>query len=65
MNPTVTYDELSGPDLDAARWSTPRLPLPGGGEHVPLDPNTELAVGEGCTSTCPWAAAGRGSRSST
>jgi Family of unknown function (DUF6081) len=24
-----------------------RLPLPTGGEHVPLDPNAELAVGEG------------------
>jgi hypothetical protein len=43
----VTYDELRGPDLDAARWEQPRLPLPNGGEHVPLDPNAELAVGEG------------------
>jgi hypothetical protein len=43
----VTYDELTGPDLDAARWSSPRLPLPTGGEHIPLDPNAELAVGEG------------------
>lgn len=43
----VTYDELSGPDLDAARWGPARLPLPTGGEHVPLDPNAELAVGEG------------------
>jgi hypothetical protein len=42
----VTYDELSGPDLDAARWSPARLPLPTG-EHIPLDPNAELAVGEG------------------
>jgi hypothetical protein len=24
----VTYDELRGPDLDAARWSAARLPLP-------------------------------------
>ena len=24
----VTYDELRGPDLDAARWSPARLPLP-------------------------------------
>jgi hypothetical protein len=24
----VTYDELGGPDLDAARWSPARLPLP-------------------------------------
>jgi Family of unknown function (DUF6081) len=43
----VTYDELRGPDLDAARWSPARLPLPTGGEHLPLDPNAELAVGEG------------------
>src|SRR5919108_1663331 len=42
----VTYDELGGPALDAARWSPARLPLPTG-EHVPLDPNAELAVGEG------------------
>jgi hypothetical protein len=43
----VTYDELRGPGLDAARWSPARLPLPTGGEHIPLDPNAELAVGEG------------------
>jgi hypothetical protein len=43
----VTYDEPNGPDLDATRWSPARLPLPTGGEHVPLDPNAELAVGEG------------------
>ena len=43
----VTYDELGGPDLDAALWSPARLPLPTGGEHIPLDPNAELAVGEG------------------
>jgi Family of unknown function (DUF6081) len=42
----VTYDELGGPDLDAARWSPARLPLPTG-EHIPLDPGAELAVGEG------------------
>jgi len=42
----ATYDELRGPDLDAARWSPARLPLPTG-EHTPLDPNAELAVGEG------------------
>ena len=24
----ITYDGLSGPDLDAARWSPARLPLP-------------------------------------
>ena len=43
----VTYDDLRGPDLDAARWSPARLPLPTGVEHVPLDPNAELAVGDG------------------
>jgi hypothetical protein len=43
----VTYDEFRGPDLDAARWSPARLPRPTGGEHVPLDPNAELTVGEG------------------
>jgi hypothetical protein len=43
----VTYDELRGPDLDPARWSPARLRLPTGGEHIPLDPNAELAVGEG------------------
>ena len=43
----VTYDELRGPDLDATRWSPARLPLPTGGEHLPLDPNAALAVGEG------------------
>src|ERR671925_391410 len=43
----LTYDELRGPDLDAAYWTPARLPLPTGGEHVPLDPNAELAVGEG------------------
>ena len=42
----VKYDELRGPDLDSARWSPARLPLPTG-EHTPLDPNAELAVGEG------------------
>ena len=42
----VTYDELKGPDLDASRWAPARLPLPTG-EHIPLDPNAKLAVGEG------------------
>jgi hypothetical protein len=35
----ITYDELRGPDLDAGRWETARLPLPTGGKHVPLDPS--------------------------
>jgi Family of unknown function (DUF6081) len=43
----VTYDELNGPDLDLTRWIPLRLPLPTGGEHIPLDPNAELTVGEG------------------
>src|SRR5215203_4758298 len=43
----VTYDELRGPDLDAARWGPTRLPLPTGGEHIPLDPNADVAVAEG------------------
>jgi hypothetical protein len=43
----VTYDELGGPDLDTERWRPARLPLPTGGEHIPLDPNAELAVGDG------------------
>ena len=43
----ATYDEFKGPDLDAGRWSPARLPLPTGGDHLPLDPHAELAVGEG------------------
>ena len=43
----VTYDELQGPDLDAARWSPMHMPLPTGGEHIALDPNAAVAVGEG------------------
>jgi hypothetical protein len=41
------YDDFSGPDLDAARWAPVHLPLPTGGEHIPLDPNAELAVDAG------------------
>jgi Family of unknown function (DUF6081) len=43
----VSYDALRGPDLDTARWIPLRIPLPTGGEHIPLDPNAQLAVGEG------------------
>ena len=43
----ISYDEFTGPDLDAARWSPARLPLPTGDVHVALDPNAELAVGDG------------------
>ena len=42
----VTYDELRGPDLDDALWNPARLPLPTG-EHVPVDPNAEVSVGDG------------------
>ena len=41
------YDELTGPDLDADLWTPARLPRPTGGEHIPLDPNAEVAVGDG------------------
>jgi hypothetical protein len=43
----VSYDELSGPGLDAACWTDARLPLPTGEAHIPLDPNAELTVGGG------------------
>jgi hypothetical protein len=43
----VTYDELTGPDLDPARWTHARLPLPTGGDHVPVDPAAEVTVGAG------------------
>jgi hypothetical protein len=43
----VVYDDMSGPDLDEARWAPARLPLPSGEEHVPVDPNAEVVVGEG------------------
>jgi Family of unknown function (DUF6081) len=46
MTDFVTYDELTGPDLDPERWTPARLPLPTG-EHLPLDPNAELTVGDG------------------
>ena len=42
----VTYDELEGPELDSARWEPARLPLPTG-EHLPVDPDAEVSVGEG------------------
>jgi hypothetical protein len=44
---SATYDELKGPDLDDAHWYPAPLPLPTGGEHIPLDPNAEVTVGEG------------------
>jgi hypothetical protein len=42
----VTYDDFTGPDLDATRWDAAHLPLPTG-EHVPIDPNAEVVVGDG------------------
>ena len=42
-----TYNDFEGPDLDAGRWIPARLPLPTGGEHLALDPNAEVAVGDG------------------
>src|SRR5215211_8206905 len=46
MNGFVTYDELKGPDLDETLWKPARLPLPAG-EHIPVDPNAQVAIGEG------------------
>jgi Family of unknown function (DUF6081) len=43
----ATYDELAGPELDPARWTAARLPLPTGDEHVPLDPNAQITVSDG------------------
>jgi hypothetical protein len=43
----VTYDQLEGPDFDPARWTPVRLPLPTGGDHLPLDPNAEVTVDHG------------------
>ena len=42
----VAYDDLVGPDLDPARWSPVRLPLPTG-EPAPLDPGAQLTVTDG------------------
>jgi len=42
----TTYDELPGPGLDVGLWDLARVPLPTG-EHIPLDSNAEVAVGEG------------------
>ncbi len=47
MSGFVSYDELTGPQLDPARWVPARLPLPSGDVHVPLDENAQLAVGDG------------------
>jgi Family of unknown function (DUF6081) len=43
----VVYDEFTGAELDAGRWSVDPLPLPGGGSHLPRDPNAEVVVGDG------------------
>jgi hypothetical protein len=42
----ITYDELRGPDLDAALWSPARVPFPTGGEHLPLDPRSNSEPNE-------------------
>jgi hypothetical protein len=42
----TTYDELTGPGLDAGLWDPARLLLPTG-DHIPLEPNANLAVAEG------------------
>jgi hypothetical protein len=42
----VTYDELTGPDLDPAHWGPARIPL-STGAHLPQDPDAELSVGAG------------------
>jgi hypothetical protein len=46
-NGFVTYDEFTGPELDAGRWSVDPIPLPGGAQHLPLDPNARIVVGDG------------------
>ena len=46
-NDFATYDDFSGPDLDAQRWEPMRLPLPAGGEHLAVDPNAEVTVADG------------------
>jgi len=43
----VTYDELKGPDLDAELWGPAHLPRPTGGDHIPIDPNAQVEVGDG------------------
>jgi hypothetical protein len=43
----VSYDDLEGPELDDTLWGPARLPLPTGGDHIPVDPAAEVAVGNG------------------
>src|SRR3954453_9383624 len=43
----TTYAELRGPDLDASRWTPAPLPLPTGARHIALEPDAQLAVGDG------------------
>jgi hypothetical protein len=43
----VPYDEMRGPALDPGRWGPARMPRPTGGDHIPLDPDAEVAVGDG------------------
>jgi hypothetical protein len=42
-----TYDEFTGPGLDPALWSPMRLPRPNGTDHLPLDPEARVDVGNG------------------
>jgi hypothetical protein len=43
----VVYDEPTGPELDAGRWTVEPLPLPGGGSHLPRDPGARVVAGDG------------------
>jgi hypothetical protein len=43
----TAYDELSGPHVDASRWTPAHLPLPTGARHIALHPDAQLAVGDG------------------
>jgi hypothetical protein len=41
------YDELRGPQLDPGCWSPMRVRRPSGDDHVPLDPEAKVTVGDG------------------
>lgn len=43
----TTYDDFTGPALDPTRWSPLRLPRPTGEDHLPLDPEARVEVGDG------------------
>jgi Family of unknown function (DUF6081) len=42
----TVHDTFEGPDFDLDRWSSGNPPLPGGGV-APLEPDAQVAVGEG------------------